>query len=85
MNIVKLQDIKLICRNPLAFLYTNTEKSEREIKETISFTITMEIIKYLQTKDFYKKNMKHWWKKSKMTQMEKYTVFMDWKNKYSEN
>ena len=49
----------------LAFLYANTEKSEREIKETISFTITMEIIKYLginfpkQTKDFYKKNMKH--------------------------
>ena len=46
MNIVKSQDIKLIHRNllagykintqkPLAFLYTNNEKTEREIKETI--------------------------------------------------
>ena len=35
-NIVKLQDIKLIVyRKFLAFLYTNSEKSERKIKETI--------------------------------------------------
>ena len=31
----------------LAFLYTNNEKAEREIKETIPFTIAMERIKYL--------------------------------------
>ena len=31
----------------LAFLYTNNEKTEREIKETISFTITTKRIKYL--------------------------------------
>ena len=31
----------------LAFLYTNDEKSEREIKETIPFTIATERIKYL--------------------------------------
>jgi len=30
-----------------AFLYTNNEKSEREIKETIPFTIAMKRIKYL--------------------------------------
>ena len=42
MNIVKLQDIK-----SLAFLYTNNEKTEREIKETIPFTIAMKRIKYL--------------------------------------
>ena len=29
------------------FLYTNNEKSEREIKETIPFTIATKIIKYL--------------------------------------
>ena len=36
MNIVKLQDIKSTQKS-LAFLYTNNEKTEREIKETISF------------------------------------------------
>ena len=43
----------------LAFLYTNNEKSEREIKETIPFTIAIKRIKYLainlpkETKDLY--------------------------------
>ena len=46
MNIVKLQDIKLTQKS-LAFLYTNNEKTEREIKETISFTIATKRIKYL--------------------------------------
>ena len=31
----------------LAFLYTKNEKSEREIKESIPFTIATKIIKYL--------------------------------------
>ena len=44
MNIVKLQDIKL---THLAFLYTNNEKTEREIKEKIPFNIAMKRIKYL--------------------------------------
>ena len=38
MDIVKLQDIKLTHKY-LVFLYTNNEKTEREIKETIPFTI----------------------------------------------
>ena len=48
----------------LAFLYTNDEKSEREIKETFLFTIATKRIKYLginlprQTKDLYAKNDK---------------------------
>ena len=46
MNIVKLQDIKLTQKS-LAFLYTNNEKTEREIKETIPFTIAMKRIKHL--------------------------------------
>jgi len=55
---VRLQDIKSTHKS-LAFLYTNNEKIEREIKETTSFTIAMKIIKYLginlpkQTKDLY--------------------------------
>ena len=44
MNTVKLQDIKLTQKS-LAFLYT--EKTEREIKETIPFTIATKRIKYL--------------------------------------
>ena len=38
MNLVKLQDTKLIHKN-LAFLYTNSERSEIEIKEIIPFAI----------------------------------------------
>ena len=37
MNIVKVQD-KINTQKSLAFLYTNNEKTEREIKETIPFT-----------------------------------------------
>ena len=37
MNIVAAYKINI--QKSLAFLYTNNEKREREIKETISFTI----------------------------------------------
>ena len=63
MNIVKLQDIKLIHRNP-TFLYTNNEKTEREIKETIPFITATKWIKYLginlpkETKNLYIENYK---------------------------
>ena len=48
----------------VAFLYTNNERSEREIKETIPFTISTKRIKYLginlpkKVKDLYSKNYK---------------------------
>ena len=63
MNIVKLQNIKLTYRIPL-HSYTSNEKTEREIKETIPFTIAMKRIKYLgiylpkETKDLYTENYK---------------------------
>ena len=41
-----MQDIKSTHRN-LAFLYTNNEKTEKEIKEIIPFTIATKRIKYL--------------------------------------
>ena len=44
MNVVKLQDIKLTQKS-LAFIYTNNEKTEREIKETLPFTTEMKRIK----------------------------------------
>ena len=48
----------------LAFLYTNDEKSEREIKETFPLTNATKRIKYLginlpkETKDLYAENYK---------------------------
>ena len=38
---------KINTQKSLVFLYTNNEKSEREIKESISFTIGTKVIKYL--------------------------------------
>ena len=58
-----MQDIKLTQKS-LAFLYTNNEKTEREIKETTPFTIATKRIKYLgvclpkETKDLYIENYK---------------------------
>ena len=63
MNLAKLQDTKSIHRNHLYF-YILTEKSEREIKESILFTIATKIIKYIginlhkETKELYTENYK---------------------------
>ena len=43
----KVAGYKINSQKSLAFLYTNNEKTEREIKETIPFTIVMKRIKYL--------------------------------------
>ena len=43
----KVAGYKINTQKSLAFLYANNEKMEREIKETIPFTIATERIKYL--------------------------------------
>ena len=43
----KVSGYKINTQKSLAFLYTNNEKIEREIKETIPFTIAVKRIKYL--------------------------------------
>ena len=43
----KVAGYKINAQKSLAFLYTNNEKSEREIKETLLFTIARKRIKYL--------------------------------------
>jgi len=43
----KVARYKINTQRSLAFLYNNNEKTEREIKETIPFTIVMRRIKYL--------------------------------------
>ena len=60
----KVAGYKINKQKSLAFLYTNKEKTEREIKETIPFTIATKWIKYLginlskETKDLYVENYK---------------------------
>ena len=44
----KVAGYKINTQKSLAFLYTNNEKSEREIKESIPFTISTKRIKYLE-------------------------------------
>ena len=43
----KVAGYKINRQKSLAFLYTNNEKSERAIKESIPITIATKIIKYL--------------------------------------
>ena len=43
----KVAGYKINTQKSLAFLYSNNEKTEREIKETIPFTIATKRIKYL--------------------------------------
>ena len=58
----KLAGYKINAQKSLAFLYTNNERSEREIKETIPFTIATKRKKYLginlpkEIKDLYSEN-----------------------------
>ena len=60
----KVARYKINAQKSLAVLYTNDEKSEREIKETLSFTTEIKRIKYLginlpkETKDLYAENYK---------------------------
>ena len=58
----KVAGYKINAQKSLAFLYTNDKISEREIKETLPFTIATKRIKYLginlpkEAKDLYLEN-----------------------------
>ena len=60
----KVAGYKINAQKSLASLYTNNKRSEREIKETIPFTITSKRIKYLginlpkEAKDLSSENYK---------------------------
>ena len=88
----KVAGYKINTQKSLAFLYTNNEKTESEIKETIPFTIAMKRIKYLginlskETKDLNIENYKTPMKEIKDdTNRWRNILFMDRKNQYSEN
>ena len=76
----------------VACLYINNKRSERQIKETISFTITSKEIKNTETnppketKDLYTKNYDtNERNKRRYKQMENYSMFLGGKNQYCEN
>ena len=60
----KVAGYKINAQKSLAFVYTNNERSEREIRETIPYTIAAKRIKYLginlpkEVKDLYSENYK---------------------------
>ena len=60
----KVAGYKINTQKSLAFLYSNNERSKREIKESIPFTIATKRIKYLEvnlpkeTKELYTENYK---------------------------
>ena len=60
----KVAGYKINTQKSLTFLYTNNEKPEREIKESILFTIATKKVKYLvinlpkETKELYTENYK---------------------------
>ena len=61
----KFAGYKINKKELISFLYTNNDRSEREIREIIPFTIALKRIKYLainlskETKDFYCENHRH--------------------------
>ena len=63
-EIGKVPEYKINAEKSLAFLYTNNERSEREIKKTTQFTTETKRIKYLginlskEAKDLYSENYK---------------------------
>ena len=60
----KVAGYKINAQKSLAFLYTSSEKSERDIKETLPFTTASKRVKYLginlpkEKKDLYAENYK---------------------------
>ena len=81
----KVSGYKTNTQNSPAFLYTNSEKSEKEIKESIPFTIATKRIKYIginlpkETKYVYSGNYQILMKEIKelsIKQMERYSTFL---------
>ena len=75
---------KINTQKSLAFLYTNNEKSETEIKESIPFTFATKRTKYLGinipkgTKELYTENYKTLMKEIQDDKkMERYFMFLD--------
>ena len=85
----KVSGYKINIQKSFAFLYTNNEKSEREIKESIPLTIATKRIKYKginlskETKELYTENYDTSKRnKRQHKQIERYSIFLCRKNQY---
>jgi len=83
---------KINAQKSVAFLHTNNANVEREIRETIPFTIAPKTIRYLrisltkEVKDLYTRNYRTLMKEiEEDTKMEKHSMLMDRKNKHCYN
>ena len=92
MNLAKVAGYKINTQKSSVFLYTNNEKSEREIKESISFTIATKRIKYLginlpkETKELYAENYDNNERNKRLhKQKERYSMLLGKMNQYCEN
>ena len=69
----KVTGYKINTQKSLAFLYANNEKSEKETKKSVTFTIATKLINYLgmnlpkETKELYTENYERLMKKTKKT------------------
>ena len=76
----KVAGYKINTQKSVAFLYTNNERSDRESKETIPFTIASKRMKCLginlpkEARDLYSKNYKMLMKETKTTQTNRWKV-----------
>ena len=86
-----MEGCKINVQKSVAFLYMNNVTEEREIRESIPFTIALKIIHYLRinltrdVKDLYSRNYRSLLKdiEEDIKKMEKYSMLMDQKNKHS--
>ena len=83
---VKLAGYKINMQKSVGFLYTDSELSEREIKEIVSFTIASKRIVYLginlpkEVKDLYSENCKTLIKETEDDIDKLKDMFIDWKS-----
>ena len=88
----KVSGYKINTQKSLAFLYTNNEKSEKEIKKSVPFTIPTKRIRYLginlptETKELYTEKYKTVMKEIK-NDINRWrdSMFLGMKNQYCEN
>ena len=93
MKFSKVTGYKINVQKSVAFLYTNNEATERQIKKLIPFTIAPRSIKYLginltkDVKGLYAENYRKLMKETEedKKKWKKYSMLMNWKNKYCQN
>ena len=86
----KVAGYKINAQKSIAFLYTNNEATEREIKKPIPFTVAPKMIKYLginltkEVKNLYSGNYRKLMKQIEedTKKMEKNSMLLDRKKKY---